>query len=91
LPFEDLKEFRSQFEATQEEVRLHPPPVIVVVETTWLFMPKAPGSQSGPLYGFDRWQQEAALKNHPRLAGPRGGAFCGSVTRRGYHCRASLA
>jgi ATP-binding cassette subfamily F protein uup len=26
LPFEDLKEFRSQFEATQEEVRLQPPP-----------------------------------------------------------------
>jgi hypothetical protein len=38
LPFEDLKEFRSQFEATQEEVRLLPPPVVVVVvETTWLF------------------------------------------------------
>jgi hypothetical protein len=38
LAFEDLKEFRSQFEATQEEVRLQPPPVVVVVETTWLFL-----------------------------------------------------
>ena len=31
-----IKEFRLQFEATQEEVRLQPPPVVVVVETTSL-------------------------------------------------------
>jgi len=38
-PFDNLKEIRSQFEATQEEVQLQPPPVVVVVETTWLFTP----------------------------------------------------